>query len=99
MHSRPDPHLAFFVFFEPSSPLFPTAHPLPILYGTMPPLARTLLLTAAVALLAASPAFARDYAPDAARGGTADLCDVHCPDPVDVVVGAPQVQIAAPVFR
>ena len=37
--------------------------------------------------------------PDAARGATADLCDVHCPDPVDAVVADPKVQIAAPVFR
>lgn len=37
--------------------------------------------------------------PDAARGATADLCDVHYPDPVDVVVAAPKVQIAQPVFR
>ncbi len=35
---------------------------------------------------------------NAARGATADLCDVFYPDPVDVVV-QPTVQIAEPVFR
>lgn len=36
--------------------------------------------------------------PDMARGATADLCDVHYPDPVDVVV-EPKVQIMAPGFK
>lgn len=35
---------------------------------------------------------------DAARGATADLCDVHLPDPVDVV-GQRKVQIVEPIFR
>eukprot|EP00894_Picocystis_sp_ML_P004858 jgi/Pico_ML_1/55375/g1069.t1 len=36
--------------------------------------------------------------PDATRGGTADLCDVHVPEPVDVVTQG-KVQIAQPIFR
>jgi hypothetical protein len=36
--------------------------------------------------------------PDMARGATADLCDVHYPDPVDVVV-QPKIQIMQPLFR
>jgi hypothetical protein len=36
--------------------------------------------------------------PDAARGATADLCDVFLPDPVDVV-GVPKVAIVAPIFK
>ena len=36
--------------------------------------------------------------PDMARGATADLCDVHYPDPVDVVV-EPKVQIMTPGFK
>ena len=36
--------------------------------------------------------------PDMSRGATADLCDVHYPDPVDVVV-EPKVQIMQPLFR
>lgn len=36
--------------------------------------------------------------PDAARGATADLCDVHYPDSVDIVV-QPTVQIMQPIFR
>ncbi|KAK9818251.1 hypothetical protein WJX72_009589 [[Myrmecia] bisecta] len=35
---------------------------------------------------------------DAARGATADLCDVFLPDPVDVVTEQ-KVQIVAPIFR
>ena len=39
--------------------------------------------------------------PDASRGATADLCDVHYPDPVDVLPDprTQKVQIAEPVFR
>lgn len=39
--------------------------------------------------------------PDASRGATADLCDVHYPDPVDVLPDprSQKVQIAEPVFR
>lgn len=37
--------------------------------------------------------------PDASRGATADLCDVHYTDPVDVVPSEPKVQIAEPIFR
>ena len=39
--------------------------------------------------------------PDAARGATADLCDVHYTEPVDVLPDprTQRVQIAAPVFR
>lgn len=36
--------------------------------------------------------------PDTARGATADLCDVHYPDPVDKVV-KPQIQIMQPIFK
>ena len=36
--------------------------------------------------------------PDMSRGATADLCDVHYPDSVDVVV-EPKVQIMQPLFR
>lgn len=36
--------------------------------------------------------------PDASRGATADLCDVHLPDPVDIV-GQRKVQIVDPIFR
>ncbi|KAL4421589.1 hypothetical protein ABPG75_010880 [Micractinium tetrahymenae] len=36
--------------------------------------------------------------PDASRLGTADLCDVHHPEPVDVV-SQPKIQIMQPVFR
>eukprot|EP00892_Ulva_mutabilis_P004737 jgi/Ulvmu1/2635/UM014_0087.1 len=36
--------------------------------------------------------------PDMARGATADLCDVHYPDPVDVVV-EPKLQIMQPGFK
>ena len=36
--------------------------------------------------------------PDAARGATADLCDVHLPDPVDVTLQR-KVQIMDPIFR
>lgn len=39
--------------------------------------------------------------PDASRGATADLCDVHYPDPVDVLPDprTQKVQIAEPIFR
>ena len=39
--------------------------------------------------------------PDASRGATADLCDVHYPDPVDVLPDprTQKVQIAEPLFR
>ena len=39
--------------------------------------------------------------PDASRGATADLCDVHYPDPVDVLPdpSKQKEQIAEPVFR
>ena len=36
--------------------------------------------------------------PDAARGATADLCDVFHPESVDVV-SEPQIQIMSPIFR
>ena len=36
--------------------------------------------------------------PDASRAATADLCDVHVPDPVDVTIER-KVQIAQPIFR
>eukprot|EP00891_Asterochloris_glomerata_P005969 jgi/Astpho2/5969/Aster-02450 len=36
--------------------------------------------------------------PDAARGATADLCDVFIPDPLDIVTQR-NVQIVDPVFR
>lgn len=36
--------------------------------------------------------------PDASRGATADLCDVHLPDPVDIVCQR-KIQIAEPIFR
>ena len=36
--------------------------------------------------------------PDASRGATADLCDVHLPDPVDIV-SQRKVQIVDPIFR
>ena len=36
--------------------------------------------------------------PDAARGATADLCDVFIPDPLDIVTQR-KVQIVDPVFR
>eukprot|EP01025_Chloroclados_australasicus_P023192 TRINITY_DN23592_c0_g1_i9.p1 TRINITY_DN23592_c0_g1~~TRINITY_DN23592_c0_g1_i9.p1 ORF type:complete len:225 (-),score=22.86 TRINITY_DN23592_c0_g1_i9:197-871(-) len=36
--------------------------------------------------------------PDAARGATADLCDVFYPDPVDQVV-IPKIQIMQPLFK
>lgn len=35
---------------------------------------------------------------DASRGATADLCDVHLPDPVDVI-SQRKVQIVEPIFR
>ena len=35
---------------------------------------------------------------NAARGATADLCDVYYTDPVDKVV-VPGIQIADPIFR
>lgn len=56
-------------------------------------------LSSALRMMATAPTTNQFPPPDAARGATADLCDVHYPDPVDVVVGAPKVQIAAPVFR
>ena len=39
--------------------------------------------------------------PDASRGATADLCDVHYTEPVDVLPDprTQKVQIAEPVFR
>ena len=36
--------------------------------------------------------------PDAARGATADLCDVFLPDPVDVT-SQRKVQIMDPIFQ
>ena len=36
--------------------------------------------------------------PDAARGATADLCDVFIPDPLDIVTQR-KVQIVDPLFR
>ena len=36
--------------------------------------------------------------PDAARGATADLCDVFIPDPLDIVTQR-NVQIVEPLFR
>ena len=36
--------------------------------------------------------------PDAARGATADLCDVFLPDPVDLV-SKRDVQIMEPIFQ
>ena len=56
-------------------------------------------LTARAAMASAGPTSNQYPPPDPSRGATADLCDVHCPDPVDAVVAAPKVQIAAPVFR
>jgi hypothetical protein len=35
---------------------------------------------------------------DASRGATADLCDVHLPDPVDII-SQRKVQIVDPIFR
>ena len=63
--------------------------------------------TLAAALSASAPAAARCASggpsnpyppPDPSRGATADLCDVHVPDPVDATVQR-DVQIAEPVFR
>jgi hypothetical protein len=71
-------------------------------------LSRRLLAPAAAAAsaAAAAPAAAACFGttnpnppPDAARGATADLCDVFHKDPVDVLPAQPTVQIAAPVFR
>ena len=56
-------------------------------------------LSSTLRTMATAPTTNQFPPPDAARGATADLCDVHYPDSVDVVVGAPKVQIAAPVFR
>ena len=36
--------------------------------------------------------------PDAARGATADLCDVFLPDPVDLITER-KVQIMDPIFQ
>ena len=36
--------------------------------------------------------------PDLSRAGTADLCDVHMPDPVDKITHA-RVAIMEPIFR
>ena len=36
--------------------------------------------------------------PDLSRAGTADLCDVHVPEPVDQVTAA-RVAIMEPIFR
>ncbi len=36
--------------------------------------------------------------PDASRGATADLCDVHVPDAVDIITQR-KVQIVEPMFR
>ena len=45
----------------------------------------------------ASPATATPP-PDLSRAGTADLCDVHVPEPVDKVMHA-RVAIMEPIFR
>lgn len=56
---------------------------------------RLLICTNAGALMADASVYPP---PDAARGATADLCDVHLPDPVDKIAQR-KVQIMDPIFR